>query len=485
MATDSTKYISLAGLGHFLGKLKSELNDLKSELNDNATYDDNVISNDVSLGITEIDSGLRFPGESDTTGNNSNATNKGLVLSNSVLKSRGREINWNGLDGTTNLNFITSPGVYTITGQSNSSSTTSTSNTNLPHTLRGYGKFQVRLAVTKIMSEGTNASGVTSIYENIIQHIDYIDSAVNENSNNYGSFVRKGHRSYNKNLSGSTETIVFKWTSWEKLNKDTVYTHPNSGVTANSYGQESGATLSYSGSFKIPRIAVNAQGHITSASDVTITLPAQPTISISTATDDALGGIKTGYEENGQNYPVELDGGAKAYVNVPWTDTKVKSSKLADASTSMRYLLGHSSTATTAAANTYIGCYMKTNYLYSNGKKVDMSTSMSLPITSLSATSVTLEANTCTYMGAAHDGLSITLGTGKSDLLTTHMICFSTTGVESITFPSGVSWMDGEPPTAIITNGSTYDLPAGFYEFIFTKYGGTSAPTTATWAVYR
>ena len=42
--------------------------------------------------------------------------------------------------------------------------------------------------------------------------------------------------------------------------------------------------------------------------------------SIATATSEDVGGIKIGYAENGKNYPVELDGEDKAYVNVPWTD---------------------------------------------------------------------------------------------------------------------------------------------------------------------
>lgn len=41
---------------------------------------------------------------------------------------------------------------------------------------------------------------------------------------------------------------------------------------------------------------------------------------IAKASNDALGGIKTGYSQNAKNYPVSLDGDGKAYVNVPWTD---------------------------------------------------------------------------------------------------------------------------------------------------------------------
>lgn len=42
---------------------------------------------------------------------------------------------------------------------------------------------------------------------------------------------------------------------------------------------------------------------------------------VGVATTTELGGIKIGYSENGNNYPVELDSDNKAFVNVPWTDT--------------------------------------------------------------------------------------------------------------------------------------------------------------------
>ena len=41
---------------------------------------------------------------------------------------------------------------------------------------------------------------------------------------------------------------------------------------------------------------------------------------IAKASNDALGGIKTGYTQNAKNYPVSVDGDGKAFVNVPWTD---------------------------------------------------------------------------------------------------------------------------------------------------------------------
>lgn len=42
---------------------------------------------------------------------------------------------------------------------------------------------------------------------------------------------------------------------------------------------------------------------------------------IPAADSNNIGGIKTGYAQNGKNYPVALDENKKAYVNVPWSDT--------------------------------------------------------------------------------------------------------------------------------------------------------------------
>lgn len=38
------------------------------------------------------------------------------------------------------------------------------------------------------------------------------------------------------------------------------------------------------------------------------------------ASEDVRGGIKTGYDQNGKNYPVQLNDTEQAYVSVPWTD---------------------------------------------------------------------------------------------------------------------------------------------------------------------
>lgn len=55
---------------------------------------------------------------------------------------------------------------------------------------------------------------------------------------------------------------------------DTVYTHPTSGVTAGSYGDSAAQTPAYGGTFKVPYITVDANGHVTGISAHTVKIPA-------------------------------------------------------------------------------------------------------------------------------------------------------------------------------------------------------------------
>ena len=55
--------------------------------------------------------------------------------------------------------------------------------------------------------------------------------------------------------------------------KDTVYTHPNSGATAGSYGPSANATPGYGSTFNVPYLTVNAAGHVTAISTKTVQIP--------------------------------------------------------------------------------------------------------------------------------------------------------------------------------------------------------------------
>ena len=83
------------------------------------------------------------------------------------------------------------------------------------------------------------------------------------------------------------------------------YTHPS--FTARTLGTQTGSTLSWGGTFKVPSISVNAQGHVSSGSDVTFTMPAAPTTSV-TATTSGNGNVVTAI--TAQNSTITVTKGA-------------------------------------------------------------------------------------------------------------------------------------------------------------------------------
>ena len=99
-----------------------------------------------------------------------------------------------------------------------------------------------------------------------------------------------------------------------------------SGATAGSYGDSSAQSPSFGSTFKVPYITVDKYGRVTGISEHTVTLPTPSSYSLPTASSNTLGGIYLGYSDstaNTRNYPVQLDGNSKAFVNVPWTDTNL------------------------------------------------------------------------------------------------------------------------------------------------------------------
>ena len=104
--------------------------------------------------------------------------------------------------------------------------------------------------------------------------------------------------------------------------------------------------------------------------DGTWVVPTNTTYAKASAT--TLGLVMIGYAKNGKNYPVELDGSGKMFVNVPWTDTNTTYGVVgANGSTG---LVKNGSTVTNASG--YTACpivggipyYKDTNTTYANMK---------------------------------------------------------------------------------------------------------------------
>lgn len=64
---------------------------------------------------------------------------------------------------------------------------------------------------------------------------------------------------------------------------DTVYTHPNAAANVGSFGPSANASPAQGGTFTVPYVTVNAQGHVSAAANKTITLPSGVSISWATS----------------------------------------------------------------------------------------------------------------------------------------------------------------------------------------------------------
>lgn len=176
-------------------------------------------------------------------------------------------------------------------------------------------------------------------------------------SDNLG-LVKIGYSANGKNypvaLDGSGKMYVnVPWT-------DTNTTYTNMGAASASAAGKAGL---------VPAPAAGKQASFLRG-DGTWVVPTNTTYA--KANTSTLGLVMIGYEENGKNYPVELDGSGKMFVNVPWTDTNTTYGVVgANGSTG---LVKNGSTVTSASG--YTACpivsgvpyYKDTNTTYANMK---------------------------------------------------------------------------------------------------------------------
>lgn len=176
-------------------------------------------------------------------------------------------------------------------------------------------------------------------------------------SDNLG-LVKIGYSANGKNypvaLDGSGKMYVnVPWT-------DTNTTYSNMGAATSSTAGKAGL---------VPAPAAGKQASFLRG-DGTWVVPTNTTYA--KANTSTLGLVMIGYAENDKNYPVELDGSGKMYVNVPWTDTNTTYGVVgANGSTG---LVKNGSTVTSASG--YTACpivsgvpyYKDTNTTYANMK---------------------------------------------------------------------------------------------------------------------
>ena len=117
----------------------------------------------------------------------------------------------------------------------------------------------------------------------------------------------------------------------------TTFNHSNSVTAATAQGDDS-KTLTFGGTFSIPTVTYDAQGHITSSGTTTMTMPANPNTTYTFATGDSNGQIKvTPSGGTAQNISVKGWGTAATYTA---TTTLGNDSKLPTGSAIQTYITG-------------------------------------------------------------------------------------------------------------------------------------------------
>lgn len=170
--------------------------------------------------------------------------------------------------------------------------------------------------------------------------------------------VKIGYSSSGKNYAVSLDSNgkMYVNVPWA----DTNTTYSNMGAATSSTAGKAGL---------VPAPAAGEQASFLRG-DGTWVVPTNTTYA--KANTSTLGLVMIGYAENGKNYPVELDGSGKMYVNVPWTDTNTTYGVVgANGSTG---LVKNGSTVTSASG--YTACpivsgvpyYKDTNTTYANMK---------------------------------------------------------------------------------------------------------------------
>ena len=143
------------------------------------------------------------------------------------------------------------------------------------------------------------------------------------------------------------------------------------------------------------------------------------------ASSTALGGMKIGYKESGNNYSVKLDDNNQAYVTVPWTDTTSKD-------TNTTYTLTKSgSTITLEGSDGSSTAVNDDNTTYSLGSFGITATATELNYVDGVTSNVQTQLNSKAASSHNHSAANITSGTLSTDRLPTVPIGRGGTGAGS------------------------------------------------------
>lgn len=176
--------------------------------------------------------------------------------------------------------------------------------------------------------------------------------------------------------------------------KTIALTLENSGVTSGSYGPTANSTASFSGTFTIPQITVDAKGRVTSASTRTITMPANP--NSDTKVTNTLAATTKAYITGTTS--ASTNTGTQVFDTGVYLDTTAGT---LTATTFKGALSGNATTATTATKATQDSAGQQINTTYIKGLSVSGKTITYTKGDGTTGTITTQDTNTTYSVGTA------------------------------------------------------------------------------------
>lgn len=206
------------------------------------------------------------------------------------------------------------------------------------------------------------------------------------------------------------------------------------------------------------------------------------------AGNNTAGIVKLGYTENGKNYPVELDGSQKAFVNVPWVDTNTFRTITAGgntlgASETLAFTEGSNVTITESGGAVTIA---STNTTYSAGSGIGLTgTTFSVA----AGNGLTQEAN-----GLAHADTSSQASSNNSGRTYIQSISVDTYGhitslstatetVSDTTYSAG-NGISLSGTTFSVANGQGLTQESSGLAMTYPVYHGDTLPTLTSSSIY-
>jgi hypothetical protein len=235
--------------------------------------------------------------------------------------------------------------------------------------------------------DDTDTTYTYTVSEDSNEHEVTIAAVPNPGNSNETVAVIKGGNALTASASNSTITI----------------NHDNIGTATTDAGKNTAGQLAYGGSFKVPYLTTDAQGHVSAVSDVTLQLPASDDTTYEISVDSATGGAAIKLSEIG--------GSGSTSAVVVGDGVAISTSK----DTNNNLKITHNNLLTSGTAGTTYGSSASTTPAAGGSIKVpSLKVNAQGHVTEVGEQTITLPADNDTYFQLRPTAVSVATASGKT-----------------------------------------------------------------------